>query len=348
MKYQAQKIGFAPYAQNLKSPGDRRRFVFFANERKLNFEIADPSKRYDILYLTSSSNLSAWVEYKKENPTTKLIFEIIDSYLLAGISVMSSLRGLTKFLTSKEKKIYFNYRNAFTDIIKLADAVVCSTPIQKKHIEQFNTNVHVSLDYFSDEITHLKTNYNIGEKIKLVWEGQAYTVRNLLELNDVFKALAGKIELHIITDPQIKYPFKIFNRQTKEVLKNLACDYQLYNWEKDSFSKIIAGCDLSIIPIDMGDKLMLNKPEHKLLLLWEIGIPVITSATPAYTRVFNHAGLNYSCRTKDEWLEKLKGFIEKTTEQRITDMQKATEYLNATHTKQQLINNWDAIFSSVM
>ncbi len=341
-------VGYWPNQPDCSAPGDRRRFIFYAKERGIEIETASPLKQYDFIYLTSGCNISQWVAYKKKHPETKLIFELIDSYLLQPLTPLLYFRGLIRFLSKRESKVYLNYKNAFKDIIKIADAVVCSTPLQMENIKRYNANVHVSLDYFTNEITHFKTDYKVEGKLKLVWEGQAYTVRNLLQLNDVFKTLADKIELHIITDPEIKYPFKIFNRQTKNVLKNLACNYFLYNWEKNIFSKIISRCDLSVIPINMDDRLMLNKPENKLLLLWETGIPVITSATPAYARVFKDAGLNYTCIINNEWLEKLQGFIEKTAEQRKADMEKATAYLEATHSKQQLINNWDKVFMSVM
>ncbi len=348
MDFKSLKIGYSPYSIDCDAPGDRRRFAFYAKEKGIDIEIASTSKKYDIVYITTSSNIGKWIDYKKANPGTKLIFEIIDSYLLEEKNLQAYLKGIFRFVTWKDNRLYFNYQNAFISIIKIADAVVCSTSIQKEHISQFNKNVHVSLDYFSDDITHHKTGALTGEKLKLVWEGQAYTVKNLLQLNDVFKALADKIELHIITDPQIKFPFKIFNRNTAEVLKSLSCRYYLHDWKKENFSKIIAECDLAIIPMDMNDKLIFNKPENKLLLFWEIGVPVLTSATPAYKRVMTLAGLDYFCTNHTEWVSKINSFINNLPQQYLADIEKTRSYLDKTHRKELIIRNWDEIILSVI
>lgn len=348
MDFKNLKVGYSPNSLSLKAPGDRRRFVFYAQEKKMVFELADPTKKYDIIYVTAVSNLSLWMNYKRNNPATKLVFEIIDSYLLEDIGISGYLRGLSRYITGREKRLYLNFQNAFISIIKIADAVVCSTPIQQQNIARYNKNVHVSLDYFSNDITHHKTKVAVGKKLKLVWEGQAYTVKNLLELNEVFKALTDKIELQIITDPEIKYPFKIFDKKTADVLKPLGCSYILHPWQQSTFSKIIAECDLAIIPMDMRNKLILNKPENKLLLLWEIGIPVLTSATPAYKRVMDNAGLDYYCNTPQEWMNKLQSFINKTPQQHFSDIEIANNYLGNTHRKEQIIFNWDQIFLSAI
>ncbi len=347
MNFKHYKIGYVPYSLDCKVPGDRRRFAFYARESKLQYELADASKKYDLIYITASSNISKWIEYKKKNQATKLVFEIIDFYLAEEKNIFSSLKGITRYLTGKDKRLYLNYKNAFIDIIEIADAVVCSTPLQQQYIFQYNKNVHVSLDYFSDDIIHHKENLGKGEKLKLVWEGQSYTVKNLLELNEVFKSLAHIIDLHIITDPEIKYPFKIFNKKTSKVLKSLKCIYHLHDWQKDTFSKIIAESDLAIIPINMNDKLAFNKPENKLLLLWEIGIPVLTAETPAYKRVMDAADLNYYCNNKENWINKIQSFINNSSQQNSEDMDKARKYLAQTHNKDRIIKNWDKIFLSV-
>ena len=34
------KIGYVPMSRDLKHPGDRRRFLYYAKQRNINFEIA--------------------------------------------------------------------------------------------------------------------------------------------------------------------------------------------------------------------------------------------------------------------------------------------------------------------
>jgi len=341
-------IGYAPYNIDCTSPGDRRRFIFYANEKKIKFNLADPLEYYDVIYITYGSDLSYWLKYKKENPNVKLVFELIDSYLLEKTSLLTILRGFIRYISGKESFFYFNYNKLLNKFLVVADAVVCSTYAQKLEILKYNKNVHISLDYFSDDINFHKTQANNNiKKIKLVWEGQAYTVENLLLINSVLEKLKNKIELHIITDPIIKFPFKIFNRKTKNILKSLACQYYIHDWNRIDFCKIISICDLAIIPISYNNSMMWNKPENKLLLFWEIGIPTLVTNTPAYQHVMTIADLKFCCATSDEWIEKIENYIISSIEDKKIAIQKSNFYIQENHNKELILKKWDNIFDSL-
>lgn len=343
------RIAYWPYSQECSGPGDRRRFIFYAKERNIQYEIACADKEYDLVYLTVGCNIYDWLQYKKKYPKVKMIFEVVDSYFLEGLNFFTAARGITKFLIGKESRLYFDYRVAIKKMLHVADAIICSTPIQREFLLHCNNNVHVSLDFFEDDITHRKTNYSTGKKLKLVWEGQTYTAHNLLYLKDVLKSVSDKVELHIITDPVIKFPFKIFNKKTATMLSSLQCEYYLHDWNKATFSKIIADMDMAIIPLNSKKygTITMNKPENKLLLFWQIGIPVLTSESPAYKRVMDKAGLSFYCKTKEDWLKKIVDFINSSEECKNDEMKKASKYLDMHHSKEKIIENWDKIFSSL-
>lgn len=347
MNWDGIRIAYAPYHKDLVVPGDRRRFVFYANERQIKFDLADPLKIYDIVYLTYGCNLGVWIDYKKNNPGVKFVFELIDSYLLENIGTLTALRGFVRFFLGKESKLWINYKTALRKIISICDAVVCSTHAQKMDMLQFNRNIHISLDYFSNDITHHKVSFESERKLKLVWEGQAYTVKNLLMLNDVFEKLKNEIELYIITDPIIKSPINIFNKNTNSVLKTLKCSYHLMDWKQGSFSEIISNADLAIIPIEPDIAMMWNKPENKLLLLWEIGVPTLTSDTPAYKRVMDCAGLDFYCASSNQWMQKIREYTESSVEYRNNISEKAKSYLQRFHSKDEILTKWDLIFDSL-
>lgn len=347
MDWNGVRIAYAPYHKELAAPGDRRRFVFYANERHIRFDLADPLKIYDIVYLTYGCNLSVWIEYKKNNPDVKFVFELIDSYLLENAGVLAIFRGVAWYLLGRENALWFNYKTALRKMISISNAVVCSTHAQKMDMLQFNKNIHISLDYFSGDITHHKTSFENKQRFKLVWEGQAYTVKNLLLLNDILEKLKNKIELYIITDPIIKSPVNWFNRRTNTTLKMLKCQYHLINWNRSSFSDIVSSADLAIIPIKSHSAMMWNKPENKLLLLWEIGIPVLTSDTPSYRRVMDEAGLDCCCASSDEWVRKIEGYMESSVESRNTIFEKMKSYLLQFHSKDAILRKWDVIFESL-
>jgi hypothetical protein len=85
-----------------------------------------------------------------------------------------------------------------------------------------------------------------------------------------------------------------------------------------------------------------------LLLLWEIGIPVLTSPTPAYTKVMTTAQVDGMCKSDEQWIEKIRAFKNMTDQQREEMAMRGKDYLNKTHTKEIILCNWDKIFESVL
>jgi hypothetical protein len=338
-------IGYVPYSESLEVPGDRRRFVFYAKEKEITYEVANINKLYDVVYLTHTKHLSDWLIYKQKNPSVKIIYELIDSYILENSFINTYAKGILRYFTKREKILYFNYKKLILSLIKIADAVVCSTQLQKDFLLQHNKNVHISLDFFEDEISVKKIDYTIQKKLKLVWEGQAYTLNNLLAIAPTLNELKDKVELHIITDEIIKYPIKFFNKKSEGVLKKLRCEKFFYNWEKDSFSKILIKCDLAIIPISKKDVMMNNKPENKLLLLWQHQIPVLTTDTPAYKKTMGAAGIKMYCSNNDDWRKSIDNFGEENQTRKMVEQ--ANEYIKQNHSKEIILQNWDNIFKSL-
>ena len=60
-------IGYAPYSSDFSSSGDRRRFVYYANSRAIDFEIAKPENEYDIVFVTHGADITVWSKYDKSN-----------------------------------------------------------------------------------------------------------------------------------------------------------------------------------------------------------------------------------------------------------------------------------------
>jgi len=341
------KVAYASYSSNLDAPGDRRRFIFYANERNIKFERADTKFIYDVVYLTYGCDLGAWISYKKRNPSVKIIFELIDSYLLQSSNALTTLKGPVRFIMGHESKLFLNYKSALTEIISLSDAVVCATDIQKNMMSGLNRNIHISLDYFQNDIKVRKKDYKTKKKIKIVWEGQPYWVKNLILLNNVFKSLNFDFEVDVITDVTANYYLGLKKIETSKILKKLNCEYNFIQWDKENISSLLADCDLAIIPIDPTDSFSHYKPENKLLFFWEIGLPVLTSNTPAYNRVMEQAGLDCTCSTFDDWRVMIERFAFSEESQKKILVDRAASYLKKFHSKELILNKWDLIFKSV-
>ena len=118
------RIGYVPYGHDLAGPGDRRRFPFYARARGIEFEIADPTKKYDVVILSGRADISVWSRYTQG----KLVYDLIDSYLsIPKKSLKGQLRGLFKYLSRHSRYLQLNYWKAVEGMCARADAVVCTT-----------------------------------------------------------------------------------------------------------------------------------------------------------------------------------------------------------------------------
>jgi hypothetical protein len=345
------RIGYSPSSKSLLESGDRRRFCSYSNHRNFSYEIADYNKEYDIVFLSYYlCDIPKWIEYKKKHGNkTKIIFELVDSYLFENNIFKLMFRGASKFIDGTYSKIYLDYKKAIIDIIKISDAVVCTTFEQKKEIEKYNKNVHILLDITEDDVFEKKNNFSVGNKLKLVWEGMPYTLNNLLVIKEVLEEMKDKIELHIITDELYhKYSKKYFLRKTEEIVRNIDCEKYFHKWDKSTFSSTIVSCDLAIIPIDMRNIFAAGKPENKLILFWQHQIPVITSNTPAYVKAMNAAGLeDMNCINNKAWLRAIKRYFSLSINERKNIINKSKLFINAHHSLEKRLALWDKCFESI-
>jgi glycosyltransferase involved in cell wall biosynthesis len=344
------KIGYTSYSEDYSTPSDRRRFMGYAKHRNLTVEKADLSKDYDIVLLTYFGDVNGWIEKKKQNPSKfKLIFELQDSYLVESPSFRTVFRGAGKYLTGASRKFYWDYKDMLIEVFGVADAIICTTLENKDLILAYNKNVHVCLDYFEDEIQALKSDYtNKGEKLKIVWEGQAYTLHNLLAIKDALEELKDEMELHIITDlVYYKYAKKYGKTDSRNIIKSINCDKYFYSWEKANFNQQIIESDLAIIPINRKDGLQKGKPENKLILFWLMAMPVLTTSTPAYQRIMEKSGVNLHLDTTEDWIKAIRDYKNKGSQDRASLGSQCFDFAKQHYTKEQIGGMWDKVFESV-
>jgi hypothetical protein len=305
------RIGYAGYSRDFSVPGDRRRFAAYARLRGLSIESAQPKGPYDLVYVTYSSDLAGWVDRKRRDGNKlKLVFELIDSYLGHGGIAYRFAKGTARYLLGTESRFSPDFRQTLTDACRIADVVVCSTEEQASTIRRYNPNVVVSFDWFGDDLGARKANYSSGGKLRLVWEGQSATLSNLRSIRDVLNDLRDRIELHVVTDPQVyRYFGRFLPHASADLLPGFECDVHFHPWDRTTFSRQVTAADVGIIPIDPANAFARGKPENKLVMLWQLGLPVLTSDTPAYRRAMAGAGLNLMCSDSADWRAKLERMI---------------------------------------
>ncbi len=346
MSYSGPRIGYVPYSQNLSKPGDRRRFAYYADKRGIQFEIADPEKDYDLVVLSSIADISVWRHY----PNAKLVYDLIDSYLaIPRTSLKGQLRGLFKFLSRQSRYLQLNHWDAIGAMCKRADAVICSTAEQRSDISKFCSNVHIILDTHTGVARKVKVDYRAAPPFRLVWEGLPQTLGSLKMIRSVVERLRDQypIEMHIVTDRECRRYLGQYGRaDTIETARRIFPDVFFHEWKEADCADIICSCDLAVIPLDLGDPFAAGKPENKLLLFWRMGMPVVTSGSPAYTRAMEQAGIDLIAANPSDWLEKIE-FLLRSEHARREAGNLGKMYVEQEFSDEKILARWDAVFSSI-
>jgi hypothetical protein len=342
------RIGYSPHSYDLCALGDRGRFCYFAKKNNIKYEIADPSKTYDLVVVTSSGDLTIWSKYLKGN--AKIIYDQVDSYqAVSNYDLRGILRGTGKYFSGKHYYLQLDYRKSIEDMSQRADAIVCATNEQKKDFQRYCKNVHVILDVHTSIIRDIKKDYSPGKPFNLVWEGLPENLRSFYEIRDVLNSINShqEINLHILSNLEYyQYLKKYRKKNTLDICKKIFNRTFLYDWNELTASKIITTCDMALIPISVRESLAFAKPENKLLLFWRMGMPTIVAATPAYERVMKRANLDMSCQTDSEWHEKILKYMDDESLRHEVG-EKGIAFTNEYCSAEQTVNLWSKAIQSV-
>jgi len=348
MDLQRLRIGYDPYSKQLRQPGDRRRFVFYAQQRGLKFEIAHPAGSYDVVVVTERGDLSVWGTYPRGR--TKIVYDMVDAYLaVPKWDVKGLLRGVAKYVARESRHLQLDYWRAIQTMCRRADAVVCTAEHQKESLLPYCSNVHIILDFQDFLIRSVKKDYSCGPTFNFVWEGLAGNLHTLFVIRDVLEELAArrKIAVHILTQLEYgRYMGKYWKQQTLDLAKRLFDGFCLYQWNEHLFSTIITSCDMALIPIPLDEPLYAGKSANKLFLFWRLGVPAVVSATPAYEEVMRQCGLWMACRTLEEWGDTLERFMDDESARREAG-ERGRVFAERHHRDEAILGQWDRLFASL-
>jgi hypothetical protein len=323
--------------------------VGYAQQRALLFETADIDKEYDVVILTYAVDIHKWVEKKRQaGDRLKLIFELQDNYLLEPLSFKTIFRGFGKFLKGSNSKLYWNYKNLLKEACQIADAVICSSESQREEILKYNDNVHICLDFFEKEVSLTKKKFEVDEKLKIAWEGQSGTIRNLNIIRGVFYELRDEIELHMITDLEYyRFSNGLFKSKSSGIIFWILCKKIFHPWKKETFNQKVIDCDIALIPLDTTDAMKNGKSVNKLLLHWLMNMPVLTSSTPAYQKAMQESGVNMAMNSHNDWCNALRQFKNASSIEREAIATKGLGYVKKHYNAEQVAIMWDKAISSI-
>ena len=344
------KVGLAPSQKFPATIREKRGFRFYAKQKKIAFEIANPNKEYDLIFVSSGADLSVWSQYQKNG--TKIVYELVDSYFaIPEYSIKNLLRGLAKYLTGQHKYLLFSQRKTYEAMCKRADAIICCTREQKKYLQTFCPNTHIILDS-KHMFKRVKKSYDIKKEVNIVWEGLPYNIKSFSVIKNALSVLNKryKVNLHMITSLEYgKFMGKYIKMNTiNDIHKILdANTIYLYEWNEHTCSHIAGACDLAVIPNNKYDPMDWGKPENKLLIFWLMGLPTITSATPAHLRTMDKAELSMTCSSEEQWIELLEYYI-KNLDDRELVANKGFAFASSVNSDKVIMSQWDDLFKSVI
>jgi hypothetical protein len=332
----------------MRQPADRRRFPYYAEQRGLAFELADPREDYDVMVVTPRTDLVGWSRYRPGQ--AKLVFDIVDSYLdIPRTNPKAVLRGPAKFVAGEARHPFFSYRRAIERILTRSDAATCATPEQAAALSRFCPNTHAILDFQSRMVAKVKDEYHAGSPLNLVWEGLGENVRWFSEIGRPLREVARTrpLVLHLITAIEFgQLTQRFWTRQTAQIAARHFDEVRVHQWSEETVSVIATAGDLAVIPLPLDRPLERAKPESKLVSFWRMGLPTVTSSTPAYARVMAAAGQDLHCRSESEWADALI---------RMADDEAAREHAGRSgrafaereYADERLLEAWDRVFESV-
>ena len=348
MSIQNLKIGYVPLKDDLDSaPGDYRRFAHYAKVRGINYEIARFDKTYDVVIVTQGADITLWRDYRHGI----IIYDFIDSYLsIPKTNIKALLRGFAKYVAGQHKKLEFSYWNSIRKMCIRADVVICSTREQKDNILSYSSNVPIILDYHSNVVRNPKQDYKLeGGVVKLIWEGMPSNLYQLKLIKNTLLRLSKKYNIELNVATNISY-YRFLGRyglsSAKTEVENFFNNSVIHEWDKETISDIVRNCDIAIIPIDSKYLLTRSKPENKILFFWKMGIPVITSDIPSYSRTMKNVSFNLLCKDETDWYDKLESLILDQKLRKNVAIE-GKKYADSNFSTEAITKEWDKVFESV-
>ena len=346
------KIGYWPLSESLLAVGDRRRLVFWANARGHEI-VRNLTQKVDVIVASENSDFNSPQFTRKSTP---IIFDLVDAYLSPLNPFDDFARGLAKRFSGQISGAIKPFSHHVIHFCELSSAVICSSPEQEEIITPHNINTHVILDSH-DEIAfidRLHLNKQMINRHRVLWEGQPATIQGVRDIYPVLSELAKTKNLNFdfVTDESyFQFLNKYIKRSTlgllKKDLSSITNRINIIPWSSPSLVEAAQKSTVAMIPINLSIPMQNLKPENRLLIMWRLGLPCLTSPSPAYVRVAQKAGVSAICINLHEWAENFNQILD-NPDFAHNQIIAGQNYLRENHNRALLLSKWDLAFESVM
>lgn len=351
------KVGYVPHAKDLQHPGDRRRLAAWALDQKTELNLTNPLDS-DVLVLSNAANFGCWLK-RAEQP---VILDLVDGYLGEYPSFMKDvIRNILRSIRGTSSLRWITYTNHVRTACRKADAVIVASKEQRDVILQYNKNVHVILDDHSEldspSTPGVRNPSGSDQRLlpsNLFWEGFGYTLKHFQKVAkelDQFLSQSGW-GMYLLTNERFpRWGGYLGTIETSELVEKWfplsKSRIQIVSWSIQNVIKFANLSTLGLIPIDTKDKFAALKSENKLLSMWHLGLPVLFSDTPAYSRVAAESRQERACIKDDAWLTALTAFSQ-SPEDREVLRRMGLAYILKEHTHGILMTKWTETLEEVL
>ena len=265
-------------------------------------------------------------------------------------------RGFAKKVSGQISGGIKPFSHHVKDFCVNSSAVICSSIEQEMVIKNHNSNTHVILDSHEEIPFLIPRNSKISTSTnhRILWEGQPATIRGIKFIAPTLMELSKttSLSLDFVTDEKY-YQFlnKYFERDTLRLLKRdlgqLVGRAKIVPWTPANLVECAESSTVAMIPIDLSVPMQRLKPENRLLIMWRLGLPCLTSPSPAYVRVSRNAGVSAVSSTLEEWFGNFNRLLSDPVFA-VDEILAGQNYLRENHNQTILLDKWDAAIESVI
>jgi hypothetical protein len=339
-------IGYEGYSIGNSGIADRRRILYWAANRGHTIvDSRDPNA--DIVVVTSSSNLGYWARAKTSKP---IVLDVVDGLIGEQSSSKDLLRGIGYWGTRRSSNLLpSSYRYLLLEVARRSNKVVCSSREQVMEWAKFQINATDILDIHEEvpivDILRAPNETNLTE---MFWEGLPATLGSMGLLKNFFESNSeSNFKLNILTNLN---SFKYMNRFKKidldrvltQQLQHSNLEINKVQWSPQMLVNYSESSKFGVIPIHGFEGYNHLKAENRLLIMWRLGLPVLTSPLRSYVRVMRDAQIDGICYDQADWKTKL-GRLTFSADMRQEFIVKSRNYLEVRHKTEDLLQKWDFV-----
>jgi len=344
------KVGYVPYSKDLQHPGDRRRLGAWDHDQMTKLNLASPLKSH-VLVLSNAANFGYWLKRAKQ----PVVLDLVDGYLGEQPSLMKDMvRNIVRTIRGTSSLRWITYSNHVRVACKESSAVIVASKEQREVILKYNKNVYVILDDHSelDSTSTLGVRKAIQSNQKplsgyLFWEGFGYTLKHFQKVAKELDQFLSQNDwgMYLLTNEQFpRWGGYLGNVKTSGLIDKWfplsKGKIQVVQWSIENVINYANASTLGLIPIDTGDKFAALKSENKLISMWHLGLPVLFSNTPSYSRVAAESNQEKACIKDGDWLAALTEYSQ-SPDDREELRKSGLAYILKEHNHEILMAKWE-------